>query len=111
MASDERGPGRSMRGPVHVFFTIAVLCAGGMFCFKLFSFMKTIKRDELAGFAFDPIVIYGFVAFGFVLLLLWAFMTGQFKDIERAKYDMLERFQEQERQERELARGGESNAG
>ena len=39
---------------------------------------------------------------GFLFLLAWAFLTGQFKDIERPKYEMLERFAEQERAEREL---------
>jgi nitrogen fixation-related uncharacterized protein len=84
---------------VHLIFITAALSAGGMFVFKLFSFMKTIKRDEMAGFAFDPIVTYGFVAMGFLFLLGWAYMTGQFRDIERPKYDMLERFKEQERLE------------
>jgi hypothetical protein len=92
---------------LHVFFVLAVLAAGCLFFYKLFSFLTTIRRDELAGFAFDPIVIYGVVAVGFLFLLAWAFLTGQFKDIERPKYDMLERFEEQERAElEELRRGG-----
>ena len=70
-----------------------------MFIFKLFSFLKTIKRDELAGFAFDPILVYGMVAMGFLCLLAWAFLSGQFHDIERPKHDMLKRFEEQERAE------------
>ena len=84
---------------IHIFFILAVTTAGCMFTFKLFSFLKTIKKDELAGFAFDPILIYGFVAMGFLCLLAWAYLTGQFRDVERAKYDMLERFEEQERAE------------
>ena len=78
-------------GPVHAVFVVFVLAAGGLFFFKLFSFLATIKRDELAGFAFDPIVQYGFVAMGFLCLLVWAYLTGQFRDIERPKHDMLER--------------------
>jgi nitrogen fixation-related uncharacterized protein len=73
-----------------------------MFVYKLFSFLRTIKRDELAGFAFDPIMTYAFVAMGFLFLLAWAFLTGQFTDVERPKYEMLERFHEQERAEREM---------
>ena len=87
------------RTAYHVFFVLAVSCAGCMFIFKLFSFMKTIKKDELAGFAFDPLIVYGFVAMGFILLLAWAYLTGQFRDIESPKYEMLERFEEQERAE------------
>ena len=41
---------------IHVFFSFACLAAGCMFVYKLFAFLTTIKRDELAGFAFDPIV-------------------------------------------------------
>ena len=90
--------------PIHAFFVLACSAAGCMFLFKLFSFLKTIKRDELAGFAFDPILVYAFVAMGFVFLLAWAYLSGQFHDVERPKYEMLERFEEQERMER-LAQG------
>jgi nitrogen fixation-related uncharacterized protein len=82
-----------------VFFVLACITAGCMFCFKLHEFLRTIKRDELAGFAFDPILIYAFVAIGFFLLLAWAFLSGQFKDIERPKYEMFERLAQQERDE------------
>lgn len=98
--AEPRGPRRA----VLAFFCTAVTVAGCMFTFKLYSFLKTIRRDELAGFAFDPIVIYGIVATGFLLLLAWAFLTGQFRDIERPKHEMLERFLEQERAEQELLR-------
>lgn len=84
---------------VHVFFVTVCVIAGCMFFFKLHEFMRTIKRDELAGFAFDPILTYGFVAMGFFLLLVWALLSGQFKDVERAKHEMLARFFEQERAE------------
>ena len=87
-------------------FVLAITCAGGMFVFKLFSFMKTIKKDELAGFAFDPILIYAVVTVGFLCLLAWAFLTGQFRDIERPKYEMLERCDAQDRSERTGHLGG-----
>ena len=91
-------PGVYFRG-VHNFFIVACVVGGGMFCFKLFSFMRTIKKDELAGFAFDPIMIYGWVSIGFLFLLVWAYSTGQFKDIERAKFEMLEKYDAQVRAE------------
>lgn len=87
---------------VHIFFITAVTAAGCMFIFKLFSFLKTNAKDEIAGFAFDPIVTYGFVAAGFLFLLTWAYASGQFRDIERPKHEMLERFDEQERAEAAL---------
>ena len=88
----------------HAFFITVSLMAGCMFVFKLFSFMETDKREELAGFAFDPIMIYAFVAAGFLVLLGWAYLTGQFRDIEQPKYDMFKRIAEQERQEVEMAK-------
>ena len=77
-----------------------------MFVYKLSAFMQTIKRDELAGFAFDPILIYGVVAMGFLCMLAWAFLSGQFKNIEGPKYEMMERFDEQERAEEKARREG-----
>ena len=92
-------PPSGLRRYILTFFVLAITVAGCMFIFKLFSFLKTVKRDELAGFAFDPILIYGIVAMGFLCLLGWAFLSGQFHDIERPKHDMLKRFEEQERAE------------
>jgi hypothetical protein len=89
---------RPFRG-VHVFFVVAVACAGAMFTYKLFQFLQTIKRDELAGFAFDPILTYAFVAIGFLFLLAWAYLSGQFRDVERPKHELFERIAAQERAE------------
>lgn len=102
---EDREPGGSgVRRWILAFFCLAVTVAGCMFTYKLFAFLKTIRRDELAGFAFDPIVIYAIVTIGFLCLLAWAFLTGQFRDIERPKYEMLERFEQQERDERAARR-------
>ena len=97
MSPPDKAKGRM--GPVQAFFILACTSAGAMFCFKLFAFLKTIKKDELAGFAFDPILVYGFVAMGFLFMLAWAYLSGQFHDVERPKFDMIERFDEQERAE------------
>ena len=94
---------RSVRRVVLCFFVLAVTTAGCMFTYKLFAFMQTIKRDELAGFAFDPIIVYALVAMGFLCLLAWAFLTGQLRDVERIKHEMLERFRQQEAEERAAA--------
>ena len=90
---------RSVRQSVLIFFCTAITIAGCMFFYKLFQFLKTIRKDELAGFAFDPIIVYGVVAVGFLFMLGWAFLSGQFRDVERAKYDMLERFERDEASE------------
>lgn len=87
---------------IRVFFLTASACAGAMFCYKLFAFLSTNRRGDLAGFAFDPIIVYGFVAAGFLCLLFWAFLSGHFRDLERPKFELFERFEEQVR-----AEGGE----
>ena len=97
----QREEGERVFTPLHYFFVVFVLIAGGMFCFKLYSFLSTIKRDELAGFAYDPMITYGFVAMGFLCLLLWAYASGQFRNIEQPKYDMLEGFDRREREDAE----------
>lgn len=100
--SDQRSTFRKIRDNdpgIHGFFIIACTFGGGMFLYKLFKFFETIKADELAGFANDPIMIYFWVAFGFLFLLAWAYMSGQFRDVEKPKFDMLRRFEEQERAE------------
>ncbi len=89
---------RRWRG-IHVFFVFACAVAGCMFVYKLFAFLTTIRRDELAGFAFDPLIVYALVAMGFLFLLAWAYMTGQFREIERPKYELFRRIAEQERAE------------
>ena len=98
MSAQPRDGKRTLRN-VHIFFITAVTIAGCMFTFKLFSFLMTIKKDELAGFAYDPILVYGLVSMGFLFLLTWAWLSGQFRNIESVKGEMFVRFEEQERAE------------
>lgn len=88
----------STHSRVRIFFLLAVTAAGGMFTYKLFAFWRTNTRGDMAGFQ-DPIVIYGFVAAGFLCLLAWAFLSGQFRDVESPKHDLFTRYAEQVRQE------------
>jgi hypothetical protein len=90
------GPARKA---LHVFFVLACLLGGALFVRKVYEFLQTIKHHELVGFAHDPLLVYALVALGFAFLLLWAYLTGQLSGVERAKYEMLERFDEQERAE------------
>ena len=89
---------------IMIFFCTAVTVAGCMFIFKLSQFLATIRKDELAGFAFDPIIVYGVVAAGFLFMLAWAFLSGQFRDVESPKYEMIERFKADEASEIDFVR-------
>lgn len=75
------------------FFSIAmVLTAGSAFIFKLIEFFATATTSgpqALASFLI-PVLNYLLVAAGFFCLFLWAYLSGQFRDLEAPKYRMLE---------------------
>jgi nitrogen fixation-related uncharacterized protein len=64
---------------------------------KLFLFIQAVRRDLIAGFAIVPVVIYLVVTAGMACLLVWAIQQGMFRDVERPKFDMLEREAELDR--------------
>ncbi len=77
---------------------IGLVLAGAAFAYKVAEFIFTMSSEDIRG-AFDvPIIVYFAVAGGWLSLLLWCFMTGKFKEMEQAKYDMLAQEEEYERQ-------------
>ena len=77
-----------------VLWTIAILIllpAGYGFVEKLMLFILAVRRDLIGGFTIVPVVNYFIVTAGMVCLLLWGIAHGMFRDVERPKYDMLER--------------------
>ncbi len=94
-----------MKGPVDrparlvIIWTMVVglVLSGLAFAYKIAEFMFTMSNPEFAG-SFDvPIMVYFAIASGWLALLVWCFMTDKFKDMERAKYEMLAREDEYER--------------
>ena len=75
-----------------LFSVTMILIAGTAFMFKLIEFFHTATTDgpEALGSFLLPVLNYLLVATGFGLLFLWAYFTGQFRDVERAKYRMLQ---------------------
>lgn len=88
-------------------FSVAmVVTAGTAFTFKLIEFLHTATTDgadALASFLI-PVLNYLMVAAGFMFLFLWALFTGQFKNVESAKYRMLELQNEIDQHEIDLAK-------
>lgn len=83
------GGGRTF---VRVFSVILLLTAGIAFIFKLIEFAYTATTkgsDALASFLI-PVLNYLIIAAGFFCLFIWAYVTGQFRDVEGPKYRMLE---------------------
>lgn len=75
-----------------VFSVVLIVTAGSAFIMKLVEFIHTATTrgsDALASFLI-PVLNYLFVAAGFFCLFLWAYFTGQFRDVERCGRRMLE---------------------
>lgn len=83
-----------------VSLVLGVLCftAGTLFLSKVFEFALSLTDMKLFGFAVMPLINYTMVALGFLALLVWAFLSGQFSDVERTKVEFLD---DQERFDRE----------
>ena len=76
---------------------VGVAASGVAFAYKVAEFLFTLGSPEAQGFADVPVTVYFVVAAGWLMLLVWCFVSGQFRDVERAKYEMLEREAEYER--------------
>ncbi|MEZ4299988.1 MAG: hypothetical protein R3B70_33880 [Polyangiaceae bacterium] len=92
----------SRRGSILLWVSMigGIIAAGVAFVYKLAEFIFTLNSNAAKGFADVPVTIYFAVAAGWLVLLVWSWKTGKFKDIEAAKWDML-------RQEMEYERRGE----
>lgn len=73
---------------------LAVAIGGGTFLYKLVEFANTATHEDMPGFALVSVVPYLVATFGFLLLAIWAFLRGHFRDIEQPKYDMLDQERE-----------------
>ncbi len=92
-----------------LFFSVFVLISGGAaFSFELIEFIYTIGSGQAVDFAILPVATYLTVAAGFLCLLVRAYLTGQFKDLEGPKHRMLELEEKWDRAEREAHDQGES---
>lgn len=74
-----------------IFFCSVILVAAAAFVLKFYEFFHDLVNHEGLRFAGAHLAIYLLVAAGFFLLLLFAFLKGHFSDIERPKYDLLDR--------------------
>lgn len=96
-------PSPTARRFLRAFSVIMVAVAGTAFLFKLIEFFFTATRsgpDSMASFLI-PVLNYLLVAAGFFCLFLWAWFSGQFRDLEAPKYRMLEMQDEIDRLELE----------
>lgn len=82
------------------FFVLAALLSGVGFGIKIYEFADDMLQEQGIGFAGAHLVTYALVAAGFLLLLAGTFLRGHWADIERPKYELLERERLHDRIER-----------
>lgn len=88
---------RRQKRVLWVSMIVGVVFGGAAFAYKIVEFLFTLSSPEARGFAEVPVTVYFFVAAGWLCLLVWCFVSGQFEDLEQAKFDMLEMEEEYER--------------
>lgn len=83
-----------------IFSTLMIVTAGTAFGMKLIDFYITATREGSAalGSFLVPVMNYLFVAAGFGALFFWAYIRGQFRNVEEPKYRMLEHNLEYDRE-------------
>ncbi len=99
---------KSKRWFLLVFSIVMVAIAGTAFIFKLIEFYTTATTGgpEALGSFLIPVLNYLLVAAGFFCLFMWAYFTGQFRDVEAPKYRMLEMQDQFDRQELLMQQNG-----
>jgi len=89
---------RQERVALWVAMIAGVGLAGVAFIYKIAEFIFTLNSNEVQGFADVPVTIYFVVAAGWLCLLVWCFVGGQFTNVEQSKFEMLEMEEAYERQ-------------
>jgi hypothetical protein len=69
---------------------LGTIAAGLAFIYKIAEFIFTLKSDAVQGFADVPVTTYFVVASGWLCLLVWSYLTGQFDGVEDVKCELLE---------------------
>ncbi len=101
------GPSGATKRFLWLFSVTMVVVAGTAFTIKLIEFIHTATTDgpDALGSFMIPVLNYLLVAAGFFCLFIWAYSAGQFRDLEAAKFRMLELQDEIDREN--AAAGGE----
>ena len=69
------------------FAIMVVVCAGLGFCYKLVEFLRTMLANDIRGFALISVSTYIVVAVGYLLLFIWSYLQGHYRDVEGPKYE------------------------
>ena len=101
--AQDTGTVRQDGGPFRVFmarFFLTVVALEGLgFVYKLWEFFEDLSNSAGLRFAGAHLLSYLLVAGGFLALLGYSFLTGQFAAIEQPKHDLLQKEIERDRAE------------
>jgi hypothetical protein len=93
-------PKSTERRFVEVGFAAGVCVVAGLgFTYKMSEFALTIVKDEVEGFGAVAVATYLIGMIPLLFLMLWAVMTGRFRDLEATKRRLFELDDEIERGE------------
>ena len=88
------------RRAIEIALTAGVCIIAGLgFTYRMSEFAVTIAKDDVEGFGAVALATYLIGVLPMVFLMLWAVMTGQFRDLEATKRRLLEIDEEIERGE------------
>ena len=88
---------RTSRRLVIYTLVVGILLSGVAFVYKIATFVWTLSSADFRGTFDVGITVYFVVSAGWLCVLAWAFLTGKFKQMERAKLEMLRQEEEYER--------------
>jgi nitrogen fixation-related uncharacterized protein len=90
-------PDRSARLLIIYASVVGLVLTALAFAYKIAAFIWTLSSPDFRGTFDVGIVVYFAVSAGWLCLLVWAYLTGKFKDMERAKHEMLRQEEDYER--------------
>ena len=80
----------SRRVTEYAFGAAVLVIAGVGFVYKMSEFAATIVHDDVEGFGAVAIITYLIGMMPVTFLMLWAVMTGRFRDLEQTKRRLFE---------------------
>jgi hypothetical protein len=76
---------------------VGVALAGVAFAYKIAGFIYTLSSPDFRGTFDVGVTVYFCVSSAWLCLLVWCLLTGKFKRMEQAKYELLRQEEEYDR--------------
>jgi hypothetical protein len=76
---------------------VGLILSALAFAYKIATFIWTLSSPEFRGTFDVGITVYFVMSGGWLCVLVWAFLTGRFKEMEKTKLEMIRQEEEYER--------------